>query len=219
MDWWGYSVGPWWSSQLRGEWNVSPGAAAVPALFCSSFCQMCFPVSASLSDGRTLKDSLTVFCFVFLKKEKRSISVPRSEKWAWRADKVFLFFLSQWDSGSIHHPCQWPNCALAWVTTDTSAENTPWNCVAPAPSGPSAPPSSSSSSSSHLHSFPFCSLPGLHVSGTASPSRPTLASFFFFASFSYSCQLVSTGTWAQTSEALSLTMTPVLRAVCFKVPL
>ena len=40
--------------------------------------------------------------------------------------------------------------------------------------------SSSSSSSSHLHSFPFCSLPGLHVSGTASPSRPPLAFLFFF---------------------------------------
>lgn len=52
----------------------------------------------------------------------------------------------------------------------------------------------------------------LHPAGRLSLS-------LFFASFSYSCQLVSTGTWAQTSEALSLTMTPVLRAVCFKVPL
>lgn len=131
------------SPPAEAEWNIFLGSCV-----CIVMVLVFIPLSYSLIlkfvlpktildllplfDDRTLKDGLTVFCFVLI--ESISLLNPGSEH---EEQSIFVCHSGTW--GSIHHPCQWPNCNLAWVTTDTSAENTPWNCVAPSPLGPSAP--------------------------------------------------------------------------------
>ena len=228
MHWWGYSVGAWWSSQLRGKWNVSPGQLLF--LHCprhtvwSSSSQTCFLVSASLSDDRTLKDTLTVFCFVFIKKRKGKYFCAAVWKVSVKSRQsiLFIYFFCHSGTRGLSITPVSGQTAPSHELPQTHLQKIRHEIVWLLHHRAICTSSSSSSSSSHLHSFPFCSLPGLHVSGTASPSRPPLAFlffFFFFASFSYSCQLISTGTRAQRPQALSLTVTPVLKGVCFKVPL
>lgn len=59
-----------------------------------------------LFDDRTLKDGLTVFCLVFI--ESISLLNPGSEH-----EEQNIFVCHSGTRGSIHHPCQWPNCNLA----------------------------------------------------------------------------------------------------------
>lgn len=59
-----------------------------------------------LFDDRTLKDGLTVFCFVLI--ESISLLNPGSEH-----EEESIFVCHSGTRGSIHHPCQWPNCNLA----------------------------------------------------------------------------------------------------------
>ena len=82
----------------EGKVKRFPGAAAVPALSSTHSLILVQPnvlprLSVTLWWQNIKRYSYSfLFCF-HKKKEKGSISVPRSEKWAWRADKVFYLFI------------------------------------------------------------------------------------------------------------------------------
>lgn len=161
---------------------------------------MCSLGSSSLSEDWTLKDRITVFCFVFLEGilcRGLKVSVKSRQR---------IYFLSQWDLRSIHHPCQWPNWTLAWVNTNTSAENVPWNCVAPAPLGPSALPT--------FVTFPHEVHWGFMSAGQLFGVDCSLLPL---ATFLYSCQLVNTGAWAQwcTCSYGQKKQTPIVFQIIF----